>query len=58
MELYWGIGLCGLTIKEIKEKCNCSIGVYLGCPKNSEKQADEKAIYPICQHQELERVLL
>ena len=23
-------GLCGLTIEELKEKCNCPIGVYLG----------------------------
>ena len=38
-------GLCGLTIKELKEKCNCPIGVYLGCPKKGEKRSDEKTLY-------------
>lgn len=30
-------GLCGLTLKELKERCHRPIGVYLGCPKEELK---------------------
>ena len=38
-------GLCGLTIKELKEKCNCPIGVYLGCPKKEKSVLMKKHFY-------------
>ena len=37
-------GLCGLSLKELKEKCRRPIGVYLGCPKADAKE-EKKALY-------------
>ncbi len=31
-------GLCGLSIKELKKRCNRPIGVYLGCPKEGSEE--------------------
>lgn len=38
-------GLCGLTIKELKERCHRPIGVYLGCPKQGFDDGGKKALY-------------
>ena len=38
-------GLCGLTLKELKERCNRPIGVYLGCPKAGSEDGGKKALY-------------
>lgn len=38
-------GLCGLSLKEIKERCNRPIGIYLGCPKAGFDDGGKKAIY-------------
>ncbi len=38
-------GLCGLTIKELKERCNRPIGIYLGCPKAGSEDGGKKALY-------------
>ncbi len=38
-------GLCGLSIKELKARCNRPIGVYLGCPKAGSEDGGKKALY-------------
>ena len=38
-------GLCGLTIKELKARCNRPIGIYLGCPKAGSEDGGKKALY-------------
>ena len=38
-------GLCGLTLKELKERCHRPIGVYLGCPKEEFNDQGKKALY-------------
>ena len=38
-------GLCGLSLKELKERCNRPIGVYLGCPKAGYEDGGKKAMY-------------
>lgn len=38
-------GLCGLSIKELKERCHRPIGVYLGCPKEGFDDGGKKALY-------------
>lgn len=38
-------GLCGLSIKELKERCNRPIGIYLGCPKDGYNDGGKKALY-------------
>lgn len=39
------LGLCGLSLKELKSRCNRPIGIYLGCPKKDFKQDTKKALY-------------
>ncbi|MBE6125266.1 MAG: hypothetical protein E7186_02950 [Erysipelotrichaceae bacterium] len=38
-------GLCGLSLKELKERCNRPIGIYLGCPKAGSEDGGKKALY-------------
>lgn len=38
-------GLCGLSLKELKARCNRPIGVYLGCPKAGSEDGGKKALY-------------
>ncbi len=38
-------GLQGLSIKELKERCNRPIGVYLGCPKQGMEDSGKKKFY-------------
>ena len=38
-------GLCGLTLKELKARCNRPIGIYLGCPKAGSEDGGKKALY-------------
>lgn len=38
-------GLCGLSLKELKDRCNRPIGVYLGCPKAGSEDGGKKALY-------------
>lgn len=38
-------GLCGLSIKELKERCNRPVGVYLGCLKEELNDAGKKQLY-------------
>lgn len=38
-------GLCGLSLKELKARCNRPIGVYLGCPKADSEDGGKKALY-------------
>lgn len=39
------LGLQGLTIAELKERCNRPIGIYLGCPKENEEDKENKKLY-------------
>lgn len=38
-------GLCGLSLKELKERCHRPIGVYLGCPKKDFDDGGKAALY-------------
>ncbi len=38
-------GLQGLSFKELKQRCNRPIGVYLGCPKQGTEDKSKKVIY-------------
>lgn len=38
-------GLCGLTLRQLKQHCNRPIGIYLGCPKAGFEDGGKKAIY-------------
>lgn len=38
-------GLCGLSLKELKARCNRPIGIYLGCPKAGHEDGGKKALY-------------
>ena len=38
-------GLCGLSIKELKERCQRPIGVYLGCLKEELNDSGKKQLY-------------
>ena len=38
-------GLCGLSLKELRERCNRPIGIYLGCPKAGSEDGGKKALY-------------
>ena len=38
-------GFCGMSIKELKARCNRPIGVYLGCPKAGSEDGGKKALY-------------
>ena len=38
-------GLCGLTLKELKQRVNRPIGIYLGCPKKDHQNDGEKELY-------------
>lgn len=38
-------GLQGMTLKELKARCNRPIGIYLGCPKAGHEDGGRKAIY-------------
>ena len=38
-------GLCGLSLRELKARCNRPIGVYLGCPKAGSEDGGKKALY-------------
>lgn len=38
-------GLCGLSLRELKARCNRPIGVYLGCPKAGHEDGGKKALY-------------
>lgn len=38
-------GLCGLSLQELKARCNRPIGVYLGCPNASYDDGGSKAMY-------------
>ncbi|MFV0394863.1 MAG: hypothetical protein ACK5LC_10785 [Coprobacillaceae bacterium] len=38
-------GLCGLSLKELKQRCNRPIGIYLGCPKEGSQDGGKKALY-------------
>ena len=38
-------GLCGLTLRQLKQRCNRPIGIYLGCPKAGFEDGGKKAIY-------------
>lgn len=38
-------GLCGLSLKELKENCHRPIGIYLGCPKANSDDGGKSALY-------------
>lgn len=38
-------GLCGLNLKELKERCHRPLGIYLGCPKAGHEDKGKKELY-------------
>ncbi len=38
-------GLCGLTLKELKDRACRPVGIYLGCPKAGSEDGGKKALY-------------
>ncbi|MBQ9047216.1 MAG: hypothetical protein IJ120_04870 [Solobacterium sp.] len=38
-------GLQGLSLKELKARCRRPIGIYLGCPKNTDMDSNGKTLY-------------
>ncbi len=38
-------GMCGLSLMELKERCNRPIGIYMGCPKRNVEKTEKKELY-------------